>query len=71
MPTPLTDTLLDAVNAATDSGVTLYRIAKDSGVSFTALSRFVSGERRDIRISTAEKLAAYFGLSLSPDKRKK
>jgi hypothetical protein len=43
---------------------TLYRISRDTGINHTALTRFVTGDRPDIRISTADKLADYFGLSL-------
>lgn len=71
MPMPITDQLLKAIADAQENGETLYRIAKESGVNHTALTRFVTGERRDIRVSTADKLAAYLGLSLTPDKRKK
>jgi len=47
------------------SGLTVYRISKDSGVPQPTLQRFVSGER-DIRLGqTADKLAAYFGMRLT------
>ena len=47
-----------------DSGLTLYRIAKDSGVSFSIVHRFASGERA-VKLSTADQLAEYFGMRLT------
>ena len=45
------------------SGKTLYRLAQESGVSQPIIYRFISGER-DIRLETADKLAAVLGLKL-------
>jgi plasmid maintenance system antidote protein VapI len=45
------------------SGKTVYRLAKESGVAHPIIFRFLSGER-DIRLETAEKLAAVLGLRL-------
>ena len=45
------------------SGKTIYRIAQESGVAHPIILRFLSGER-DIRLETAEKLAATLGLKL-------
>ncbi len=50
--------------AIEDSGETLYRVAKDSGVSYPTLHGFVGG--RDIKLSNADKIADYLGLSLWP-----
>jgi transcriptional regulator with XRE-family HTH domain len=50
--------------AIRSSGKTVYRIAAESGVSHPVILRFLSGER-DIRLATAEKLAAALGLTLS------
>ncbi len=60
------ETLLKQIRG---SGKTLYRISRDTGINHTALTRFVTGDRPDIRISTADKLAAYFDLSLRLSKR--
>ena len=54
-----------AIKASDD---TLYRIAKDSGCDYAVLSRFVS-EGRDIKLSTVEKLADYFGMKLTAAKK--
>jgi plasmid maintenance system antidote protein VapI len=61
----LTDQLRDAIET---SGATLYRIAKDSGVPYVVLHRFASGERQ-IKLDTAAKLAAYFGMRLTKPRR--
>jgi plasmid maintenance system antidote protein VapI len=45
-------------------GLTLYRVSKDSGVSYSALYRFVM-YRRPVSMETMDKLCAYFGLRLS------
>jgi ribosome-binding protein aMBF1 (putative translation factor) len=50
------------------SGLTMYRIAKESGVPQTILSRFLTGEH-NMHLETAEKLASYFGMSLTPPKK--
>ena len=47
------------------SGLTLYRIMKDTGIDYTTVFEFYHG-RRDVRISTAERLADYLGLELVP-----
>ncbi len=44
-------------------GVTAYALGRDSGVDATVISRFLSQER-DIRMETADKLAAALGLRL-------
>ena len=52
------------------SGKSLKAIAKGSGISAANLGRFLSddpGRHRDIRLeATADKLAEYFGLELTP-----
>jgi DNA transposition AAA+ family ATPase len=52
------------------SGLTRYRIARDSGVDYAALCRYLD-EGRDLRLSNVEKLAAYFGMRLTPPKTPK
>jgi plasmid maintenance system antidote protein VapI len=56
-------------DAIYESGLTHYRIGKDTGIGADQVSRFVEG--RDIRISTADKLAGYFGLVLKPKRAKR
>jgi predicted transcriptional regulator len=44
----------------------VYAVARDSGVSQSVLQRFVTG-RRDLRLSTADRLARFFRLELRPE----
>jgi hypothetical protein len=53
--------------AIVESGETHYRIWKDSGVSSRIIDRFVDGTA-DIRVSTIDRLAEYFGLELTKKK---
>jgi len=57
---PITDPLREAIQ---NSEETIYRIAKESGVDYAVVSRFWKGER-DLQLSTADRLAKYFGLEL-------
>ncbi len=60
-------TLSDALRAAIEqSGISRYRIARDTGLEQAALCRFVSN-KRFLRLDNADKLAEYFGLRLTPD----
>ena len=56
--------------AIADSGLTLYRIAKDSGIVSQVLYRFASGER-DLTLETASRLTEYFGMRLTRPRRPK
>ncbi len=47
------------------SGMTIYRLAKNSGVSQPVVSRFVN-DRRGITLTTASKLATALGRELKP-----
>jgi transcriptional regulator with XRE-family HTH domain len=47
-----------------DSGQTLYRVSKDSGVSYATLHRFVTGQRA-VSMAALDKLCAYLGLKLT------
>jgi plasmid maintenance system antidote protein VapI len=62
----ISDDLRDAIRA---SGKSLTAIAKESGVPQPMLTRFMNGQ--DLRLATADKLAKYFGLSLSPPSPKR
>jgi hypothetical protein len=50
--------------AVLESGLTLYRVAKDSGVSYAVLHRFVV-HMRPAAMETLDKLCAYLGLTLT------
>ena len=60
-PLTMTDQLKRAIVA---SGLTVYRIAKDSGVPQPVVHRFMAGDQ-GISLATAEKLARYLKLKLS------
>ena len=55
--------------AIAESGLTLYRIAKDTGVIKTSLMRFMRGET-SLRLDKADVLAEYLGLELIKRKAK-
>jgi len=60
-------TLTEALKTAIEqSGLTRYRIAKDTGTDEAALMRFLRGEM-SIRLDKADALAEYLGLRLVPD----
>jgi DNA-binding Xre family transcriptional regulator len=60
-------TISDQLRAAVEAtDATFYRIAKDAGVDWGTLQRFVDGSRPNIRIDTVDKLCAQLGLELRP-----
>jgi plasmid maintenance system antidote protein VapI len=63
---PITDALRRAI---LDSGLPFLRIAQETGVERASLSRFVAG-KRSLRLDMADKLAAYFGLTLTSTEKK-
>lgn len=62
----LSDVLQKAI---AESGLTLYRIAKDTGIIKTSLMRFMAGET-SLRLDKADALAEYLGLELVKRKTK-
>jgi transcriptional regulator with XRE-family HTH domain len=52
-------------NAVLISGLSQRQIEEETGLGRGLLARFLSGER-DIQLSTADRLADYFGLTLAP-----
>jgi plasmid maintenance system antidote protein VapI len=59
-PKTMTEVLRKAI---AESGLTLYRIAKDTGVVKSSLIRFTAGET-SLHLDKADVLAEYFGLEL-------
>ena len=49
--------------AIDESGLSLYRVAKDVGMAYPQLYRFYHGQS-DAKLSTADKLVEYLGLTL-------
>ncbi len=63
-------TMTDVLKAAIEeSGLTQYRIAKDTGIPATSLMRFMRGET-SLRLDKADVLAEYLGLELTKRKGK-
>ncbi len=60
---PLSDVLRYAI---AQSGLSHYRIAKDTGLLVSSLWRFMAGET-SLRLDKADVLADYLGLRLVPD----
>ena len=60
----VSEQLRAAIAAAGAAGVTRYRIAMETGVEQSALSRFARG-KAGLDLSSVDKLAAYLGLELA------
>ena len=57
-------TMTDVLRAAIqESGLSAYRISKDTGLVVTSIIRFANGET-SLRLDKADVLAEYFGLEL-------
>jgi transcriptional regulator with XRE-family HTH domain len=64
-------TMTDVLKAAIEnSGVSRYRIAQDTGILETSLSRFMRGET-SLRLDKADVLAEYLGLELAEIRKAK
>ena len=64
--------IADAIRRAADkSGLSVYRIAKDTGLSQSALNRFFNGTRDNIRLDVGECLFEYFELHVAGEKKSK
>ena len=59
----ISDQLRSAIEA---EDATFYRIAKDAGIDWGTLQRFVDGRRPNIRVDTIDKLCEKLGLELRP-----
>jgi len=57
----ITDVLKTAIE---ESGLSQYRISRDTGVPATSIMRFARGET-SLRLDNADVLADYFGLQLT------
>jgi plasmid maintenance system antidote protein VapI len=63
-------TMTDVIKAAIEkSGLTQYRIAKDTRIPATSIMRFIRGET-SLRLDKADVLAEYLGLELVTRKAK-
>jgi hypothetical protein len=52
-----------------ESGMSINAIALEIGTPQVVLWRWVVGERDNLRLDTADKLAEFFGLELRPKRR--
>ena len=67
----MSDTISEQLrNAIRGSGLTVYELAKQTGISSGQLYRFINGDR-ELRSSTMDELAAFFGMRLTKPKRHK
>jgi len=54
--------------AAADGGLSVYRIAKETGVDQSTLNKFLNGARGNLRLDVADRLFRYF---FEPPRRKR
>ena len=64
-PNTVSAQIRDAIETA---DVTRYRIAQDTGIAESALSRFMSGTR-GLSMDSIDILADYFGMELTPKRK--
>ena len=57
--------------AADQSGLSVYRIAKESGVDQSTLNKFLSGQRDNLTLDVADRLLEFFGMRLTKPRRKR
>ncbi len=70
-PTDVTATLGDHIrDAAKDSGLSVNRIAQETGLNQSALNRFLNGTRENVRLDVADRLFRFLGLRVLPPNRK-
>lgn len=55
--------------AARESGLSVYQIAKETGLSQSALNRFFNGTRENLRLDVANRLFQFFDLRVVHPKR--
>jgi hypothetical protein len=60
--------IADALRRALDATPSRYQVSQATGVDQAVLSRFARGIA-DLKLSTADALADYFGLELHPRRR--
>ena len=51
--------------AAAQSGLSVYRIAKDAGVDQSTLNKFLNGQRDNLRLDVADRLFAFFKIRVA------
>lgn len=58
-------------DVAERSGLSVYQIAKESGVDQSTLNKFINGDRDNLRLDVADRLFKYFGLRVTFDRQGK
>ncbi len=48
-----------------ERGIPVYRLAKDAGMSRSALTRLLNGETKDIKLSTIERIGKAMGCGVT------
>jgi transcriptional regulator with XRE-family HTH domain len=51
--------------SAQRSGLSVYQIAKESGVDQSTLNKFLNGDRENLRLDVADRLFRFFGLRVT------
>jgi plasmid maintenance system antidote protein VapI len=68
-PEPISDLLRRTIARAIQGGRTSYKaLERETGVTRASILRFVRGSQ-SLRLDLADRLAAYFGLLLRPDRQ--
>jgi transcriptional regulator with XRE-family HTH domain len=68
---PKDQSLADHIRcAAEESGLSVYRIARETGLDQSALNRFLNGTRDNVRLDVADRLFQFLGLRVLPRRRK-
>ena len=68
-PAPISDLLRRTIQQAVESGRTNYKaLERETGVARASIMRFVRGSQ-SLRLDMADRLAAYFGLELRPNRK--
>jgi plasmid maintenance system antidote protein VapI len=57
--------------AANDSGLSVYRIAKDASVDQSTLNKFLKGQRDNLTLDVADRLFDYFKIRVVLPKAKR
>jgi plasmid maintenance system antidote protein VapI len=62
-PTDVSPSLADQLRAAArDSGLSVYRLAKEAQVDQSTLNKFLAGDRDNLRLDVADRLFRVLGL---------
>lgn len=62
-PPTISDQLREALKNRIEGGVSARQIARESGVAYPVITRFVSG-LRSMKLESVDQLCAYFGFEL-------